>query len=61
MKFFLVLSVSIAIGIVLNVQQSYGAMDEDLVALWSLDEGAGDTVKDLSGNGNDGKIVGANP
>jgi hypothetical protein len=28
-------------------------MQTDLVAYWKFDEGAGDTVKDHSGNGND--------
>lgn len=28
-----------------------------IVGIWLLDEGQGDTVKDSSGNGNDGKIV----
>src|SRR5262249_16931489 len=32
-----------------------------LVAHWEFKEGAGDTVKDSSGNGNDGAIVPANP
>lgn len=29
-----------------------------LVAAWSFDEGKGDKVKDITGNGNDGKFVG---
>ncbi|MDO9464431.1 MAG: hypothetical protein Q7J67_03950 [bacterium] len=33
--------------------------EEGLVGYWSFDEGAGDIVKDSSGNGNDGKIKGA--
>jgi hypothetical protein len=31
---------------------------KDAVAVWLLDEGAGDTVKDISENANDGKITG---
>lgn len=33
-------------------------VDEHTVALWLFDEGEGKVVKDLSGNGNDGEIVG---
>jgi len=33
-------------------------VDEHTVALWLFDEGEGKVVKDLSGNGNDGKIMG---
>lgn len=29
-----------------------------IVGLWLFDEGAGDTIEDTSGNGNDGKLVG---
>jgi len=32
---------------------------KDAVLVWLFDEGEGDTVKDMSGNGNDGKITGA--
>lgn len=32
---------------------------KDLVAAWSFEEGSGDTVKDVSGNGHDGVISGA--
>jgi len=31
---------------------------DDLCGLWLFDEGAGKTVKDSSGNGNDGEIIG---
>ena len=30
----------------------------EVVAIWLFDEGKGDTVKDASGNGHDGTIVG---
>ena len=30
----------------------------DAVAIWTFDEGEGDTVEDSSGNGNDGEITG---
>ena len=33
--------------------------NEDMAALWLFDENSGDVVKDASGSGNDGKIVGA--
>ena len=32
---------------------------KSIVGIWLLDEGTGDKVEDISGNGNDGKIVGA--
>jgi hypothetical protein len=32
---------------------------KNIMGMWLLDEGSGNTVKDTSGNGNDGKIVGA--
>lgn len=34
------------------------ALDKDLIAYWTFDEGAGKTVKDMTGNGHDGKFVG---
>ena len=39
---------------------NYGyAEEKGLIGLWKFDEGKGNIVKDLSGNGNDGKIHGA--
>ena len=35
------------------------AKDKDVVAVWMLDEGKGDTTKDSTENGHDGKINGA--
>jgi len=35
-----------------------GISDEDLAGYWPLDDGAGEIVKDTSGNGNDGEIEG---
>ena len=32
---------------------------ESIVGIWLLDEGQGKSIKDSSGNGNDGKIIGA--
>jgi len=34
------------------------ALDKDLVAYWTFDEGAGETAKDMTGNGHDGEFVG---
>ena len=34
---------------------------ETIMGMWLLDEGQGSIVKDKSGNGNDGKIVGIIP
>ena len=36
-----------------------GTTSADVVALWLFDEGQGDTVKDSSGNDNNGVIEGA--
>jgi len=33
--------------------------DEQTLALYNFDEGQGDVLKDASGNGHDGKIIGA--
>jgi len=38
----------------------YARIDpKSIVGIWLLDEGQGDTAKDTSGNGNDGRVVGA--
>ena len=44
----------------LSLPLAMGAWGEitDAVGIWLFDEGQGDTVKDMSGNGNDGKLVG---
>jgi len=42
------------------VQESTSKIDpESAMGIWLFDHGKGDTVKDTSGNGNDGEIVGA--
>lgn len=47
-----------AIGLLLTVP-GYSKIDPGtVVGLWLFDEGKGDTVKDSSGNGNDGKLMG---
>jgi len=53
--------VLIAISVMLLViWQSIGiCATKDLVAAWSFDEGTGDTVRDVSGNGHNGTISGA--
>ena len=33
------------------------ALDKDLVAYWTFDEAAGQTIKDATGNGHEGKLV----
>jgi hypothetical protein len=38
----------------------FGA-DPDLIAWWSCDEGSGDVVADVSGNGHDGIFVNGDP
>ncbi|MBM3237646.1 LamG domain-containing protein [Candidatus Poribacteria bacterium] len=35
------------------------AKDKDVIAVWMLEEGKGDLVKDTTGNGHEGKIIGA--
>ena len=40
------------------VRLPVAAQDENTVLLYTFETGAGDTVKDLSGNGNDGKLMG---
>lgn len=42
-----------------NVSQAVDMAE--LVAVWTLDEGSGDTVMDSSGNGNDGAIANGDP
>jgi hypothetical protein len=61
---------SLASGITINLTdsvkqseqknpQSMGDRDSGLVAHWDFDEGTGDVLHDVSGNGNDGEIYGA--
>ena len=40
------------------VGMAYAIDDPSLVALWTFDEGSGKTLKDVTGNGHDGKFVG---
>jgi hypothetical protein len=51
----------LAMGVVLGLLTagSTFAFEEDLVAAWTLDEGKGDVVNDISGNENHGVLKGA--
>ena len=40
------------------ILSSYSRVDRNTVAVWLFEEGAGNTVRDASGNGHDGKITG---
>ncbi len=41
------------------LQSSYAAIDPgSIVGIWTFEEGAGEEVKDISGNGNDGMFLG---
>lgn len=51
-KMFLICS------LLLSLTLSVNAQIPDAIGIWLFDEGAGDTAKDSSGNGNDGKFVG---
>lgn len=44
----------------ISTETGYAKIDpKSVVGIWLLDEGKGDVAKDMSGNKNDGKIVGA--
>ena len=44
----------------MSVNNSYANFSsKNIMGMWLLDEGQGETVKDSSGNGNNGKVVGA--
>ena len=48
------------IAAIIFVSLSFAKIDPaSIVGIWLLDEGKGDVAKDTSGNGNDGKLVGA--
>ncbi len=60
MKNQLLLVLFAIIIVVVSVNNSAAIIDSGAaIGIWLLDEGNGNTVKDSSGNGNDGKIVGA--
>lgn len=51
------LGVLVAVGICYAVDELNGA-EEGLVAQWRFDDGEGDTVRDVSGNGHEAGIGG---
>ncbi|MCD6506247.1 LamG domain-containing protein [Candidatus Poribacteria bacterium] len=52
--------ISVSVLLMLALVQTGSAIErEGLVGLWLFDEGEGEVLKDLSGNGNDGQIAGA--
>jgi len=55
----IVLAYSLAFLLVVVMLANFGLNNvcADVVALWLFDEGSGDTAKDSSGNGHDGKIM----
>ncbi len=55
-KFVLILA---SLMLVMGIGSLAIGAEKDLVGLWAFDEGTGNKVKDLSGNGNDGTISGA--
>ena len=56
----MIIGVLIAIGVLAGISAGVQAQsDDELVAEWHFDEGAGSVLKDSSGNGNDGVIYGA--
>ena len=57
---FTIACISLIVISVLFAAPSYAKIDpETCVGMWLFDEGKGDTTKDSSGNGYDGKITGA--
>jgi hypothetical protein len=58
MKCLFLATLVTAVLVVVDVG-SAASIDQDLVLYYAFDEGKGDTVKDLSGTGNDGTIHGA--
>ena len=64
MKSIVITTTLVCIGLIIFGQAivhiSYAAIDrESAIGIWLLDEGQGDVAKDISGNGNDGKLVDA--
>ncbi|MDP3103730.1 MAG: LamG-like jellyroll fold domain-containing protein [Candidatus Methanoperedens sp.] len=55
LKKIIVIAILLTLALLVPVQ----AQEDGLVAEWHFDEGAGNVVKDSSGNGNDGTIYGA--
>ncbi|MEK7397381.1 MAG: LamG domain-containing protein [Candidatus Poribacteria bacterium] len=61
MKLRLILGcMSVLVIFLLSISVTYAKVDpKTIVGIWLLDEGSGNTLKDSSGNKNDGKNVGA--
>ncbi len=52
--------ICLLIVVQISVSNSHADVDPNsIVGLWLLDEGSGDVINDISGNGNDGTIEGA--
>ncbi len=51
-------SVLITIMMFMCILRTYSAVDRHTVAVWLFEEGNGKTVRDASGNGHDGEIIG---
>ncbi len=52
--------ICLLIAVQVSMNSSYADVDPNsIVGIWLLDEGSGDVVNDISGNGNNGTIVGA--
>ena len=59
MKFVFV-GIAMLIATQYLITSTYAKIDpQTIVGIWLLDEGKGEVAKDTSGNGNDGKVVGA--
>ena len=55
-NFLSVLTLAI-ISLFLCMDSAYAELDQHTVAAWTFDEGEGDIVKDVSGNGHDGELL----
>ena len=53
------LLIAIAVTVLLGGMFADAAVDENTVAVWLFEEGAGNVVKDASGNGHDGEFEGS--
>jgi len=58
MKTMLIFFCLILMALMLFVVQSYAIDVESLAGAWLFDEGSGNTIGDMSGNGNDGELKG---
>ena len=60
MRNLIIMILCLTITMVVSIGDLAAKIDaETVIGIWLLDEGQGNTVKDTSGNGNDGKIIGA--